>query len=98
TTSISTFPTRRSSDLGDTLCVRPLAFGDLLPHVECYAGIRRRGSPRCLSFRYPRWVWSRYGLDLEATEDDFTNTGVLIWDNQCRSEEHTSELQSLRHL
>lgn len=67
---------------GDVLCVRPLDLAWVLPDVQCYAGIRRMGSPRRWGFRYPRWVQSHYRVGHEAMDGDFTNTGVLIWNNR----------------
>lgn len=67
---------------GDTLCVRPFNFAEVLPSIEGYAGIRRQGSPRRWSFRYPDWVQHHFRIAPQAMDEDFTNTGVLIWNNQ----------------
>ena len=67
---------------GDTLCVRPFEFTELLPLIEGYAGIRRYESARHWSFRYPEWIQRQFRLAPEIMESDYTNTGVVIWNNQ----------------
>ncbi|HEV3039967.1 MAG TPA: glycosyltransferase [Candidatus Angelobacter sp.] len=67
---------------GDILCVRPFHFAEVLPRVEGYAGIRRNESPRSWTFRYPDWVQQHFQISPQVMEGDYTNTGVLIWNNQ----------------
>src|SRR5205814_9898607 len=81
------FPTRRSSDLAHRAC----SWSELV-RTCVMAKDRVRRSVRvtsCLS------TWSAATISAAGC----TRTSVRSWARNCsRSEEHTSELQSLRHL
>src|SRR5207244_6889298 len=76
------FPTRRSSDLGP-IKVGRLAAGPLVAALEARFEIGRRVGMRLVAILYADSPMVRCILDI---------------DNQARSEEHTSELQSPDHL
>src|SRR5205814_10233883 len=74
---LHSFPTRRSSDLGDlnSQCAPCVACKKHCPDIDLEQGYWKEASERPRRIAYFAWP------------------GIVI-----RSEEHTSELQSLRHL
>src|SRR5205814_10499206 len=83
---LHSFPTRRSSDLKTDHRTRALAYGRAMEEM---------------AQRYPQdvEVLAFYALSLQATADPKDKTYVNQKRSaEIRSEEHTSELQSLRHL
>src|SRR5205814_10725947 len=95
-THISTlFPTRRSSDL---LGVQAALGRVFLPEEDT------PGKPLTVVITDGLWK-QRFGSDpniigrkLNLGTDSYTIVGVMPKNFSLRSEEHTSELQSLRHL
>src|SRR5205814_10607129 len=90
------FPTRRSSDLFSRLCVGRFSPVRQLPErcFNCY----REGQAGVETGAL--WIFRREPLTMRLISPNFLRfVNRCRWINErARSEEHTSELQSLRHL
>src|SRR5205814_8826307 len=85
---LHSFPTRRSSDLRQSK--RRSA---RIPETRCRRRRRRR-----LSDAVGACAWHRNSVNTRSARKRHRGSGCRCGGSQGRSEEHTSELQSLRHL
>src|SRR5262245_63476963 len=90
--SLHTFPTRRSSDLGEGYSSNRAPRLAGLPFAE-------RQAPVAQLDRAPEYEAWRALFDFNKLECAGQSLGSDVWGTGgARSEEHTSELQSLRHI
>src|SRR5262245_65234752 len=66
-----------------------LSLHDALP-ISCH--------PPIVTAQTPLRSREGYALQARGATGGRTKSGGCVWSNRSRSEEHTSELQSLRHL
>src|SRR5205814_10692247 len=93
---LPSFPTRRSSDLGSLLTTRSKYAGDplQLEHDLTERFVGRQNRPRGVRQLAASIKRMSEGAKPSIESWEFQGYGVVL----PRSEEHTSELQSLRHL